>query len=126
MFSTWIFPITKDVEHIFMFTDHLHILFHTSVHIIKPFFKKKNWVNFFLIELQEIFTHSGYEFAVWFIYIKYLTIFIVEKKEKSFSHVRLFVTSQTVAYQAPPSMGFSRQAYWSGLPLPSPNKSSYT
>ena len=55
-----------------MFTDHLHILFHTSVHIIKPFFKKKNWVNFFLIELQEIFTHSGYEFAVWFIYIKYL------------------------------------------------------
>ena len=34
--------------------------------------------------------------------------------------VWLFVTPWTVAYQAPPSMGFSRQEYWSGLPLPSP------
>ena len=37
-----------------------------------------------------------------------------------FSHVRLRVTPQTAAHQAPPSMGFSRQEYWSGLPLPSP------
>ena len=36
-----------------------------------------------------------------------------------FSHVRLFVTLWTVAHQAR-SMGFSRQEYWSGLPLPSP------
>ena len=36
------------------------------------------------------------------------------------SHVRLSVTPWTVAYQAPPSMGFSRQEYWSGLPFPSP------
>ena len=35
--------------------------------------------------------------------------------------VRLFVTPWTVAYQAPPSMGFSRQEYWSGSPLPSPS-----
>ena len=41
-------------------------------------------------------------------------------KVKSLSHVRLFVTPQTVAYQASPSMGFSRQEYWSGLPFPSP------
>ena len=41
-------------------------------------------------------------------------------KVKSFSRVRLFVTPRTVAYQAPPSMGFSRQEYWSGLPFPSP------
>ena len=34
-----------------------------------------------------------------------------------FSHVRLFVTLWTVAHQAPLSMGFSRQEYWSGLPL---------
>ena len=40
---------------------------------------------------------------------------------KSLSHVRLFVTLRTVAYQAPPSMEFSRQEYWSGLPFPSPN-----
>ena len=36
------------------------------------------------------------------------------------SRVRLFATPWTVAYQAPPSMGFSGQEYWSGLPFPSP------
>ena len=41
-------------------------------------------------------------------------------KVKSLSHVWLFVTPWTAAYQAPLSMGFSRQEYWSGLPLPSP------
>ena len=41
-------------------------------------------------------------------------------KVKSFSHVWLFATPWTVAYQAPPSMGFSRQGYWRGLPFPSP------
>ena len=41
-------------------------------------------------------------------------------KVKSLSRVRLFATSWTVAYQAPPSVGFSRQEYWSGLPFPSP------
>ena len=39
---------------------------------------------------------------------------------KSLSRVGLFATPWTVAYQAPPSMGFSRQEYWSGLPFPSP------
>ena len=39
---------------------------------------------------------------------------------KSSSRVRLFATPWTVAYQAPPSMGFPRQEYWSGLPFPSP------
>ena len=41
-------------------------------------------------------------------------------KVKSLSCVRLFATPWTVAYQAPRSMGFSRQEYWSGLPFPSP------
>ena len=41
-------------------------------------------------------------------------------KVKSLSRVRLFATPWTVAYQAPLSMGFSRQECWSGLPLPSP------
>ena len=36
------------------------------------------------------------------------------------SYVRLFAAPWTVAHQAPPSMGFSRQEYWNGLPLPSP------
>ena len=38
---------------------------------------------------------------------------------QSFSRVQLLVTPWTAAFQAPPSMGFSRQEYWSGLPLPS-------
>ena len=41
-------------------------------------------------------------------------------KVKSLSHVRLLVTPWSAAYQAPLSMGFSRQEYWSGVPLPSP------
>ena len=40
-------------------------------------------------------------------------------KVKSLSHVQLFATPWTVAHQAPPSMKFSRQEYWSGLPFPS-------
>ena len=40
-------------------------------------------------------------------------------KVKSLSHVRLLTTPWTAAHQAPPSMGFSRQEYWSGVPLPS-------
>ena len=43
-------------------------------------------------------------------------------KVKSLSHVRLFTIPWTVAYQAPPSMGFSRQEYGNGLPLHSPKK----
>ena len=38
----------------------------------------------------------------------------------SLSHVQLFMTPRTIAHQAPLSMGFSRQEYWSGLPFPSP------
>ena len=41
-------------------------------------------------------------------------------KVKSLSHVRLFATPWTAAYQAPRSTGFSRQEYWSGVLLPSP------
>ena len=49
--------------------------------------------------------------------------FIAESKSsevKSLSHVRLFATPWTVAHQAPLSVGFSREEYWSGLPFPSP------
>ena len=41
-------------------------------------------------------------------------------KVKSLSRVQLFATPWTAAYQAPLSMGFPRQEYWSGVPLPSP------
>ena len=43
-----------------------------------------------------------------------------ESNSEVLSHVRLFVTSWTVTYQAPPTMGFSKQECWSRLPFPSP------
>ena len=45
---------------------------------------------------------------------------LMKVKVKLFSRIRLFATPWSVAYQASPSMGFSRQEYWSGLPFPSP------
>jgi len=47
-------------------------------------------------------------------------------KVKSLSRVWPSATPWTAAFQALPSMGFSRQEYWSGVPLPSPNKTSTT
>ena len=52
--------------------------------------------------------------------ILYLGNFISQSKVKSLSRVQLFVTPWTVAYQVPPSKGFSRQEYLSGLPFPPP------
>ena len=49
-----------------------------------------------------------------------LFLLIFKVKVKSLSCVWLFETPWTVAYQAPPSMGFPRQEYWNGLPFPSP------
>ena len=62
-----------------------------------------------------------------FIYLSiyiYICIYILvnialKVKVKLLSRVRLFAAPWTVAYQVPPSMGFSRQEYWSGLPFPS-------
>ena len=48
------------------------------------------------------------------------TLVVKKVKVKSLSHVQLFATPWTVACQAPLSMGFSRQEYWSGVPFPSP------
>ena len=51
---------------------------------------------------------------------KNLKIIFLKVNVKSLSNVQLFATLWTVAHQAPPSMGFSRQEYWSGLPFSSP------
>ena len=45
----------------------------------------------------------------------------VKSESEALSHVRPSATPWTAAYQAPPPMGFSRQEYWSGVPLPSPH-----
>ena len=54
--------------------------------------------------------------------ISFSTAWKWKVKVKLLSHVWLFATPWTEAYQAPPSMGFSRQEYWSGVPLPSTDK----
>ena len=46
----------------------------------------------------------------------------VKSASEGAPRVQLLATPWTAAYQAPPSMGFSRQEYWSGMPLPSPSK----
>ena len=51
--------------------------------------------------------------------ISFSTAWKWKVKVKSLSRIRLFATPWTAAYQDPPSMGFSRQEYWSGVPLPS-------
>ena len=61
----------------------------------------------------------------WAVRVQYVCVCVgwrgwKEAKRKLLSLVRLFATPWTVAYQALPSMGFSRQEYWSGLPFPSP------
>ena len=50
------------------------------------------------------------------VYVSYARVCVLSR----FSHVQLCATLWTVAHQAPLSMGFSRQEYWSGLPCPSP------
>ena len=53
------------------------------------------------------------------------TCHMVKVKVKSLSRVQLFATPWTVAHHAPPSMGFSRQECWSGLPFPSPENQTH-
>ena len=65
---------------------------------------------------------EGISLKLYYRRLSYAMLLIIGMKAevKSLSRVRLFATPWTVAYQAPPSMGFSRQEYWSGLPFPSP------
>ena len=61
-------------------------------------------------------------FPIWIVVGRHYRFLVdnVNVNVKLLSRARLFVTLWTVAYQAPPPMGFSRQEYWSGVPLPSP------
>ena len=78
----------------------------------------------------------SYQLRCWAVaYLKYMCLlswpfcslydFGISRKQYKWecpllSHIRFFVTPWTIAHQAPLSMGFSRQEYWSGLPFPSP------
>ena len=91
------------------------VLVKTNTPYSPPLFKSKvigNWF-FFLLPYTEkkILTESSYKLKS-------------EVKVKSLRRVWFFATPWTVAYQAPPSIGFSRQEYWNGLPFLCPVESS--
>ena len=69
--------------------------------------------NFILVASDSIFLQHTCSIN----FFKKLKFSCLKVKMKSLSHVRLFVTPWTVAHQAPPSMEFSRQEYWSGFPF---------
>ena len=83
--------------------------------------------HFFLLELIicscsiEGFCTKTADLLSCFLYIISLCEVKVKWLWKSLSCVQLLATPWTAAHQAPPSMGFSRQEYWSGVPLPSPD-----
>ena len=83
--------------------------------------KKANYHNNFRIfRVSWVLESSGYLESPGQLKVKHILPLKMKAKVKSLSCVRLFATPWTVAYQASPSMGFSRQEYWSGLPFPSP------
>ena len=89
------------------------------IYIISP-----HWWMWRLFPMLHCYKQYGYEQS-WaqrgFLRFKSMEMHeLVSDWVKLFSHVWFFATPWTVAYQAPPSMGFSRQEYWSGLPFPSP------
>ena len=71
------------------------------------------WSGLVTLHFMEYFIHQ-------FVFFGGTYISKCACKVKLLSHVRLFVTPCTVACHAPPSLEFSRQGYWSGLPFPSP------
>ena len=85
----------------------VYIYIHTHTNI----FANILYSSMFIFQNKMIF--------VWTDQILFNTHIALKWNVKSLSRVWLFVTT-TVAYHAPPSMGFSRREYWSGLPFPSP------
>jgi len=74
----------------------------------------------FLIHISDLYWVSCAYFCLILSKMNTCSYTMKWSEVKSLSRVQLFATPWTVAYQAPPSMGFSRQEYWNGLPLPSP------
>ena len=80
------------------------------IHTLKNLLKSPKSFCLYRLYLR-IFTTLGIKWQ----YFKTLLLLLLSR----FSRARLLATPWTAAYQAPPSMGFSRQEYWCGLPLPS-------
>ena len=75
------------------------------------------WASFGIAFLWD--WNENWPFPVLWLLMSLLLLLLLLSR---FSRVWLCATPWTAAYQAPPSMGFSRQKYWSGVPLPSPNE----
>ena len=72
------------------------------------------------IHLHFLHLRTGYLTLIAHFLMRISNILCLVVSSLLLNRVRLFATPWTVAHQAPPSMGFSRQEYWSGLPFPSP------
>ena len=68
--------------------------------------------------------HLNHHICYFLYFVVYKDVYVLLLLLSRFSRVRLCVTPQTAAHQAPPSLGFSRQEHWSGLPFPSPVQES--
>ena len=109
-----------------VFSNTTALLFHSPYQLLTYYIVFVHLLTVLLPQIQckfhEIWIFSAnVQFFIQCISPFWHTVKGKERKMKSLSHVQLFATPWTVAYQAPPSMGFSRQEYWSGLPFPSPD-----
>ena len=78
-----------------------------------------------LIKLKHFYiTKNLFAFTFIFFFLFCTSSILRACMQSCFSHVRICATLWTAAHQAPPSIGVSRQEYWSGLPFPSPQQST--
>ena len=108
----------------------IHFSIPNYLYFFKPLLPYYTWVNLactnhWLILTSSQSFHSVLSLGIKFMILSCLTCMdLVESLLllllSCFSHVRLCVTPQMAAQQAPPSLGFSRQEYRNGLPFPSP------
>ena len=111
---------------------HIHTNTHTYTHMTSyPFSLFIFYLSTYHCILYHIYLLIYLVYCLWntismtflfclLLHHKFLKYSKMKVKVKSLSCVQLFMTPWTVAYQAPQSMEFSRQEYWSGLPFPSP------
>ena len=89
------------------------------------------WCKYFLPVYLPFDFACGVFFCFLFFFLPCKSLFLCSQIYQSsiasgvFSYVQLLATPWTLAHQAPPSMGFSRHEYWSGVPLPSPSDWTY-
>ena len=92
----------------------------TQVFISWPDYTFQSIHNNHLPFFPSLILHPTLFFPAFWVSVGFLLLLLLGR----FSRVRLCATSYMAAHQAPPSLGFSRQEHWSGLPFPSPMQES--